>query len=46
MAEIGEGTGREKIRGTKMAEESTLPFALRFGHYNLTGIRLTALVKV
>ena len=42
---VREGTGREKIRGRGNGRGIyTVPFALRFGHYDLVGIRLTALV--
>ena len=45
MAEIGEGTGKEKIRGVKRQRNlQVVPFALRLGNYDLAGIRLTALV--
>ena len=48
--EIGRSIRREKMseRRRRRAKESTLtvPFALRFGHYDLAGIRLTALVDL
>ena len=43
---MGKGTGREKIRGRGNGRGIyTVPFALRYGHYDLAGIRLTSLVN-
>ena len=43
--EIGKVTGRENIKGRGNRRGFyTVPFSLRFGHYDLAGIRLTALV--